>query len=138
MTEQQLENFVLKSQCENTHKNFVPKWVMVTLFTIIVAVMGLFVTLVGYSALETRAAASMSLKSMEKAENIARSTERITASLASHIDTSKVKEVALVEKLEEIKEELVRQRKEQNAILKTIMQLQIKISQEKKHESISD
>jgi len=125
-------DFVLKKDCEDIHANFIPKWMIIALFTIVVSVMGLFVVLIGYSVSEAKAATKLSVESMERAENIAKSTANVANALSAHVEINATKNKTITEKLEEIRQELQEQRKEQMALLRAIMELQVKLENKQK------
>jgi len=125
-------DFVLKKDCEDIHFNFIPKWMIIALFTIVVSVMGLFVVLIGYSVSEAKAATKLSVESMERAENIAKSTANVANALSSHVEINASKSKNIAEKLEEIRLELHTQRKEQMTLLRAIMELQVKLENKQK------
>ena len=107
--------FVTKVLCSTRTR--AARWVLGLLF----GVLGVFLVLVVYTANQSEAANNNYI-------HMAEAMSTLNSEVATHKPTQRAVEAAILEKLNEVKKELVEQRHEQRALLERILELQIEVA----------
>ena len=116
------QRYITHEECNK--KVHIPKWALGLFFTIFIAVMGLFLTLVGYSAMSASSAAASSVDSNVKMEAALEKSEEVAHTLTTHIAVKKVEERNIYEKLEDIRKELHEARQENKIIITKLLEME--------------
>lgn len=98
-------------------KQYLPRWVIISITTTMVAIIGLLVTITLYAASESMAANSNATSAILK-------TEQLSHRLTTHAEVAKEKEAATTAKLESILLILKEYRSEQKLILEKLIRLE--------------
>jgi len=125
------EEFITEQMCEAKRK------LSKGLSTLIITLLALFVTLVGYSAHQASAANNSYSQILKNVEELGSTTSSRIQKNSSEIESCKrssdLSRKTLIEKIEEIKEDLKEQRQEQKILLEKILALQISIAKNEKN-----
>lgn len=109
--------YVTHEECMQNSKGFLPRWAIISIGTMILAVMGLLITLISY-------ASGQSVKAIEKANQSTISTNKLANHVETHIQISNEKNSVLDDKLENILLILKDTNREQKLILEKLIRLE--------------